>query len=85
MTEPDEKAEDTLEADVDAAIALCDGVVRAALRPALVYNDFLERNLETMRGWFRRATHAARSRPVGPPVRSLMPGGTSRAVTVISS
>ena len=50
MTEPAEKAQDTLEADVDAAIALCDGDVRAALRAALVYNDFLERKLDTMRG-----------------------------------
>jgi hypothetical protein len=49
MTEPAEKAQDTLEADVDAAIALCDGDVRAALRAALVYNDLLERKLETMR------------------------------------
>jgi hypothetical protein len=44
------KAQDTLEADVDAAIALCDGDVRAALRATLVYNDFLERKLDTMRG-----------------------------------
>jgi hypothetical protein len=50
MTEPAEKAQDTLEADVDAAIALCDGDVRAALRAAFVYNDFLERKLDTMRG-----------------------------------
>ena len=50
MTEPAEKAQDTLEADVDAAIALCDGDIRAALRAALVYNDFLERKLDTMRG-----------------------------------
>ena len=49
MTEPAEKAQDTLEADIDAAIALCDGDVRAALRAALVYNDFLERKLDTMR------------------------------------
>jgi hypothetical protein len=50
MTEPAEKAQHTLEADVDAAIALCDGDVRAALRAVLVYNDFLERKLDTMRG-----------------------------------
>ena len=31
-------------------IAICDGDVRAALRAALVYNDFLERKLDTMRG-----------------------------------
>jgi hypothetical protein len=49
MTEPAEKAQDTLEPDVDAAIAVCDGDVRAALRAALIYNDFLERKLETMR------------------------------------
>jgi hypothetical protein len=49
MTKPAEKTEDTLEADVDLAIALCDGDVRAALRAALVYNDFLERKLDTIR------------------------------------
>ena len=49
MTEPAERAQDTLEADVDAAIALCDGDARAALRAAPVYNDFLERKLDTMR------------------------------------
>jgi hypothetical protein len=49
MTEPAEKAQDSLENDVDVAIALCDGDVRAALRAALVYNDFLERKIETMR------------------------------------
>jgi hypothetical protein len=53
MTEPAEKAQDTLEADVDAAIAPCDGDVRAAFRAALVYNDFLERKLETIRAMVR--------------------------------
>jgi hypothetical protein len=41
--------EDTLEQAVDAAIALCDGDVRAALRAALVYNEFLERKLGQFR------------------------------------
>jgi hypothetical protein len=36
---------DEIESSVDAAIALCDGDVRAALRAALVYNEFLERKL----------------------------------------
>jgi len=49
MTEPARKAQDTLEADVDLAIAVCDGDVRAALRATLVYNDFLERKLDTIR------------------------------------
>ena len=66
MTEPAEKAQDTLEADVDAAIALCNGDVRAALRAALVYNDFLERKLETMRamvssGYTRRKISPGRA------------------------
>jgi hypothetical protein len=66
MTEPAEKAQDTLEADVNAAIALCDGDVRAALRAALVYNDFLERKLETMRamvssGYTRRKISPSRA------------------------
>jgi hypothetical protein len=35
---------------LDRAIAICNGNVRAALRAGLVYNDFLERKLDTMRG-----------------------------------
>ena len=49
MTEPAHNVPDGLESDVDAAIALCDGDVRAALRAMLVYNHFLERELETVR------------------------------------
>ena len=50
MAEPATQVEDTLEGDVDEAIALCDGDVRAALRASLVYNEFLERKLDMMRG-----------------------------------
>jgi hypothetical protein len=50
MAEPAPDAPDPLEAAVEQAIAICDGDVRAALRAALVYNEFLERKLETMRG-----------------------------------
>ena len=50
MTEPAAELADPLEGAVDEAIALCDGDVRAALRAALVYNEFLERKLEMMRG-----------------------------------
>jgi hypothetical protein len=49
MTELAQKAPETLERDLDAAIALCDGDVRAALRAVFVYNRFLEHELETMR------------------------------------
>jgi len=49
MTEPAQNAPDGLESDVDAAITLCDGDVRAALRAALVYIHFLERELQTAR------------------------------------
>ena len=50
MAEPASHPVDELEQSVDAAIALCDGDVRAALRAALVYNEFLERKLDMMRG-----------------------------------
>ena len=39
-----------IEADVTAAITLCDGDVRAALAAALVYNKFLEQKLDKFRG-----------------------------------
>ena len=47
---PSVEEEDELEQAVDGAIALCDGDVRAALREALVYNQFLDRRIEMMRG-----------------------------------
>ena len=40
---------DEIESSVDAAIAICDGDVRAALRAAFVYNEFLERKLNEFR------------------------------------
>ena len=45
-----EQEPSSLEQQVDAAIAVCDGDVRAALMAALVYNSFLERKLDMMRG-----------------------------------
>jgi hypothetical protein len=50
MAEPVSDPPDSLETAVGQAIAICDGNVRAALPAALVYNDFLERKLDTMRG-----------------------------------
>jgi hypothetical protein len=50
MAEPAPDAPDFLEVAVEQAIAICDRDVRAALRAALVYNEFLERKLDTMRG-----------------------------------
>jgi hypothetical protein len=49
MGEPAKKVEDELDVQVDAAIALCDGDVRAALAAALIYNEFLERKLDEFR------------------------------------
>jgi hypothetical protein len=49
MTEPEEEAPDALESDLDAAIVLCGGDVRAALRAVFIYNRFLEHELETVR------------------------------------
>jgi len=37
-----------LEAEVDEAIALCDGDVRAALRATLIANAYLEREVERL-------------------------------------
>jgi hypothetical protein len=45
-----DRSPDDIEIAVDAAIALCDGDVRAALTAALVYNEFLERKLDQFRG-----------------------------------
>ena len=45
-----EQSPDEIETAVDAAIAVCDGDVRAALTAALVYNAFLERKLDQFRG-----------------------------------
>jgi hypothetical protein len=51
MVEPKvEPQPNPLEVAVDEAIAVCDGDVRAALLAALVYNEFLERKLDMMRG-----------------------------------
>jgi hypothetical protein len=51
MVEPKlEPTPDPLETATDEAIAVCDGDVRAALQAALVYNEFLERKLDMMRG-----------------------------------
>jgi hypothetical protein len=51
MAEPAREtvAADEIETSVDAAIVLCDGDVRAALRAALVYNEFLEHKLDEFR------------------------------------
>jgi hypothetical protein len=55
---------DELEVQVEAAIALCDGDVRAALTAALIYNEFLERKLDEFRnmissGYTRRRVSPA--------------------------
>ena len=48
MSNPAEKAKPVqdIEAEVEEAIRVCDGDVRAALRATLVANAFLERRLE---------------------------------------
>ena len=56
---------DPLEVSVEQAIAVCDGDVRAALRAALLYNEFLERKLDMVRakissGYTRGRISAAR-------------------------
>jgi hypothetical protein len=67
MTEPafEQAGGDEIETSVDAAIAICDGDVRAALRAALVYNEFLERKL----GEFRKLVSAGYARGRVTPAR----------------
>jgi hypothetical protein len=48
MAEPKVETSDALELAVDAAIAVCDGDVRAALRASLVANAFLEAELDRL-------------------------------------
>lgn len=50
MAEPAPQGTDEIELEVEAAVLLCDGDVRAALRASLVYNQFLERKLDQFRG-----------------------------------
>jgi hypothetical protein len=69
---------DQLESDVDEAIALCDGDVRAALRAALVYNDFLERKLDMMRGMVSTGFTRGKCHRHGRRVRSWTSGGDTR-------
>ena len=45
---PSANAADELERDVDQAIALCDGDLRAALRAMLLANAFLEAEIERL-------------------------------------
>jgi len=47
-TEPEVDADALLEADVDAAIAICDEDSRAALRATLVANAYLEAEVERL-------------------------------------
>jgi hypothetical protein len=63
MTEPAQEAPDTPKRDLDAAIALCDGDVRAALRAVVVYNQFLEHELETVRAMGIGRVHARQASP----------------------
>jgi hypothetical protein len=70
MTKPAKQAPDALESDVDAAIALCDGDVSAALRAALVYNHFLERGLEIARAMVSSGYARGKISPPRPQVGS---------------
>jgi hypothetical protein len=67
MAEPafEQAGGDEIETSVDAAIAICDGDVRAALRAALVYNEFLERKL----GEFRKLVSTGYTRGRVTPAR----------------
>ena len=47
-TEPEADAAALLEAEVDEAIATCEGDVRAALRATLVANAYLETEVERL-------------------------------------
>lgn len=67
MTEPAKATEpDPLDQDADAAIALCDGDMRAALKASLAANSFLMAEVERLRravsfGYTRGRTPARRA------------------------
>ena len=67
-TEPEADAAVLLEADVDAAIAICGGDPRAALRATLVANAYLE--AEVVRLTEAISTGFARGRMRKPPSKS---------------
>ena len=65
---PPPNAADQLERDVDQAIALCGGDMRAALRAMLLANAFLEVEIERLTravsiGFTRRKMSPSRPRP----------------------
>jgi hypothetical protein len=57
---------DELEHQVAEAIELCEGDPVAALRAALVYNDFLEEKLERFRGMISSGFHRGQVRRPAP-------------------
>jgi hypothetical protein len=65
-TEPEGDAAALLEADVDAAIAICGGDPRAALRATLVANAYLEAEVERLT---TISTGLARGRIRKPPTK----------------
>jgi hypothetical protein len=65
MEQPEPDIPDALEVAADEAIAICDGDVRAALKAALVYNEFLERKIDMMRGAISTGYMRQRITPAG--------------------
>jgi hypothetical protein len=65
--EPDADAAALLEAEVDEAIAICGGDIRAALRATLVANAYLEAEVERLTEAI--STGFARSRIRRPPTK----------------
>jgi hypothetical protein len=60
---------ETLEDEVDAAIAICDGDVRAALRATLVANAYLENEFERLATSISTGFDRQRIRKMRKPVR----------------
>jgi hypothetical protein len=79
MAKPAKKIDD-LERQVAEAIGLCDGDPVAALRAALVYNDFLEQKLERFRGMISSGFHRGRVRRPDPSQTEESTKPTDRAI-----
>jgi hypothetical protein len=84
MIEPAQKAQDTLEADVDAAMpcamAMC---ARPCVQPSRT-TIFSSANWTPCAAWSHRATRAGRFRLSVPPVRSSMTGARRQRATTTS-
>ena len=80
-TEPEADTAASLEAEVDEAIAICGGDVRAALRATLVANAYLEAEVERLTETI--STGFARGRIRKPSTKSAGAAGMETTATIL--